>query len=400
MAMEDLFSGLPVPATPEEWSSLDIQATFAFTPHASINEETLFAGRFALVERIIEVVFQEGQHAIVFGDRGVGKSSFANILRDKVFARSKTIKAVKRSCTAEHDYKLIWQHVFDDFTFEGNPAADWLETHHNPFDVYKLITGLAETCRPIIIIDEFDRIQDEQTKILMSDTIKYLSDYEKKSTVVIVGVADNVMDLFAGHKSIPRSLDQIRMPRMLPDELEAILNVRLQDLGMIMDTTAREEIIRLSQGFPGFTHLLGQTSVRTAIKRHSIRVGDFDVAQSLPIAIEKSEATIKDAYAKATRSSKPNNQYKQVLLACALASSDERGCFIANAVCDPLSAIVGKRREIPSFARHLNEFCNEDRGPALIKTGAPKNYEYRFAESLLRPFVMINGMRDGVKTTV
>lgn len=394
MSLTDLFSASRIPATPEEWGNLDFQAGYAFTPYASISEEQLFAGRFALIERMIEVVFQDGQHAIVFGDRGVGKSSFANIIKDKVFVRAKSVKTIKRSCTAEHDYKLIWQHVFDDFNYEGQPAANWLELHNNPFDIYKLIVSLAETCRPIIIIDEFDRIQDVRTKVLMADTIKYLSDYEKKSTIVIVGVADNVMELFSGHKSIPRSLEQIRMPRMQTDELEAILTVRLNDIGMGMDTSVRNEIVRLSQGFPGFAHMLGQTSTRAAIKRRSIHVCDFDLSQALPIAIEKSDATIKDAYAKAIRSSKPNNQYKQVLLACARAVSDERGCFLANAVCRPLSDIVGKRREIPSFARHLNEFCNDDRGPALIKTGMPKNYEYRFADALLRPFIVINGMRD------
>jgi hypothetical protein len=164
---------------------------------------------------------------------------------------------------------------------------------------------------------------------------------------------------------------------------------------MGIDGTTAAEIIRLSQGFPGFTHLLGQISARAAVRRRSMHVSDFDLAQAMPIAIAKSDATIKDAYAKAIRSSKPNNQYKQVLLACARAQSDERGCFIANAVCEPLSEIVGKRREIASFARHLNEFCDADRGPVLIKTGMAKSYEYRFADALLRPFVVMNGAKSG-----
>jgi Cdc6-like AAA superfamily ATPase len=389
-----LLSGPSIPATDEEWEKLDFQVQFAFTPHTAIDDQQLFAGRYDLIVRVIETVFQDGQHAIVYGDRGVGKTSFANIVGEKVFKRTNAVKTIKRSCTVEHDFKLIWQHVFDDYNYEGVAAAEWLETHNNPFDIFKLLASMATTCRPIVIIDEFDRVQDPKTKILMADTIKYLSDYDKKTTVIIVGVADSVMELFSGHKSIPRSLEQIRMPRMNAAELQDIIRVRMSDVGMRMDMSTRDEIVRLSQGFPGFTHLLGQTSARAAIRRRSITVSDFDLAQAIPVAIEKADATIKDAYASAIRSSKPNNQYKQVLLACARAASDERGCFLANAVCDPLSHIVGRRREIPSFARHLNEFCDKDRGPALIKTGVPKRYEYRFADALLRPFITLNGAKD------
>jgi hypothetical protein len=128
----DLLNAAKVPATPEEWTKLDYQAQYAFTPHASASEEQLFAGRFALIKRMIDVVFQDGQHAIIFGDRGVGKTSFANIIKNKVFSRTESVKTIKRSCTAVHDYKLIWQHVFDDFSCENEPAAQWLETHHNP----------------------------------------------------------------------------------------------------------------------------------------------------------------------------------------------------------------------------------------------------------------------------
>ena len=394
--LEGLFATYAPPTDDKEWTYLDIRAQDLFTPHAAINDAQLFAGRFSLIERLIEVVFQDGQHAIVFGDRGVGKSSLANILKDRIFTKSSTVKTIKRNCTVDHTFKLIWQHVFDDFNYDGVPAPTWLEANHNPFDVHKLVNGFETNERPVIIIDEFDRVEDARTKVLMADTIKYLSDYNPRATVILVGVAEDVAKLFSGHKSIPRSLEQIQMPRMEPQELLDILNIRLVDLRMNMESSTKDQIVSLSQGFPGFTHLLGQATCRAAIKRRSIKVTDFDLQQAIPVVIEKSHATIKEAYAKAVRSSKPNNQYKQVLLACARAQADERGYFNAASVCDPLSKIVQRRREIPSFARHLNEFCHPDRGPALIKEGSPKNYQYRFADALVRPYAHINGIRAGL----
>jgi hypothetical protein len=52
--------------------------------------------------------------------------------------------------------------------------------------------------------------------------------------------------------------------------------------------------------------------------------------------------------------------------------------------------------DIPYFARHVNAFSTEARGRALIKEGQPKSYQYRFADALLRPFVVIKGIKEGL----
>jgi hypothetical protein len=247
-----------------------------------------------------------------------------------------------------------------------------------------------------MIIDEFDRVSEEKTKILMADTIKYLSDYSCRATVIVVGVADSVTALFAGHESITRCAEQIPMPRMTADELTQIIDKRLPILGMSIDHKVRSQIVKLSQGFPGYTHLLGQAAVRSAIKRRAMRINGKDLIGAMEIAIEKSDETITNEYSRAVRSTKPKNQYKEALLACALADTDPRGYFNASAVRDPFTDIMGKPKIIPNFARHLQEFCDGSRGPTLIREGKPKSFEYRFADPLLRPYVLIRGLREGL----
>src|ERR1700722_19841264 len=83
------------PHSDSEWINLDIAITEAFSPHSPIDAEELFAGRIDILNDIIDAVFQKGCHAIIYGERGVGKTSFANILRDKVFSKSKLIKIIK-----------------------------------------------------------------------------------------------------------------------------------------------------------------------------------------------------------------------------------------------------------------------------------------------------------------
>jgi ABC-type branched-subunit amino acid transport system ATPase component len=53
-----------------------------FTPGSPIDSRDLFAGRTKQVEKVISTIFQKGSHAILFGERGVGKTSLANTLFD------------------------------------------------------------------------------------------------------------------------------------------------------------------------------------------------------------------------------------------------------------------------------------------------------------------------------
>jgi hypothetical protein len=248
--------------------------------------------------------------------------------------------------------------------------------------------------QPIFIIDEYDRIQDQDAHVKMADTIKYLSDYSAKATIIIVGVSRDVRGLFGGHPSIERNVRQLPVPLMSQEEQEQIFARRLPDLGMTMDTHTQQTLIRLAQGLPGYAHLLGQNAARNAIKRRSLRIEMQDLNASLFKSIEACDEKIKNLYDRAVRSTKPSNQYRQALLACALASVDSRGYFSAKSVKQPFSDIMGKPMDIPHFARHLNEFCDSERGPALIKEGRPKSYVFRFSDALLRPFVVIKGMSD------
>jgi hypothetical protein len=48
---------------------------------------------------------------------------------------------------------------------------------------------------------------------------------------------------------------------------------------------------------------------------------------------------------------------------------------------------------IPSFARHLNEFTEDKRGPILKKIGTPRRF--RFINPLMQPYVIMQGCQQG-----
>jgi Cdc6-like AAA superfamily ATPase len=80
---------------------------------------------------------------------------------------------------------------------------------------------------PIFVIDEFNEIADDgRTASLLANTIKTLSDDGASATVVVVGVGDNVTQLFVEHGSISRCTEEVLMPRMSREELAEIIDKR------------------------------------------------------------------------------------------------------------------------------------------------------------------------------
>ena len=275
--------------------------------------------------------------------------------------------------------------------------ADLYKEKISPDDVQIELANLGKY-NPIIIIDEFDRVVDENAKTLMSDTIKTLSDYSVNATVIIVGVAESIDNLIKKHESISRALTQVQMPRMSDDEIADVIAKGLGRLGMRISEDSIWRIKFYAKGLPYYAHSLGLYSARAAIREKVLRVNESHVEAAIIAVIENIDQTIKVLYDRAVYTAKKDTIYKQVLLACALAETDKLGRFPANAVVVPLETIMGKRYEIPSFAFHLKQFCESERGSVLEKIGLPRKYKFRFKDPIYQPFIIMEGVRDGLIT--
>jgi hypothetical protein len=181
---------------------------------------------------------------------------------------------------------------------------------------------------------------------------------------------------------------------MSREELMQIVTTGVTALGMTVESEANQYLATLSQGLPHYTHLLGLHATRQAIDAGGKVVKSKHVDAAIHKAIEGAQQTLQRAYHKATISPRSDNLYTQVLLACALATTDQLGYFAAADVREPMSKIMGKRYEIAAFSRHLADFCAQDRGPVLERTGVPRRYRFRFRNPLLQPFVIMQGLAD------
>lgn len=384
--------------TDEEAWALKGDLNEAFSPGAPVQEKDLFAGRIPQLAALVDATQQRGRHAIVFGERGVGKTSLVNILSLVIHRPTRPVIAIKVNSDPHDTYSTLWRKIFRRLNKEhGGTLADDMPGEVTPDDVRIALECFRATDVPVIIFDEFDRMADESATLLMADTIKGLSDYSSSATIIIVGVAEDVADILSGHQSIARALLQIRMPRMSPDELGQIITSRYKKCGLTWDEEALWKMTFLARGLPYYAQLIGMHAGRAAVKRGFPQVIAADVEKGLKSAVLELDQSIKEAYFTAIRSQRGDHTlYASVLLACALAKNDELGAFQQAAVAQPLNRIVpGKDYKPATFAFHLNEFCDPARGKTLERFGEPRNYRYRFTDPMMQPFVIMKGLADG-----
>lgn len=394
--VDDLLKTTFTPINDADWESLDALALNLFRPKAPIDTVQLFAGRLPQIKDLVDVVYENGAHAIIFGERGVGKTSLANVIAERVAPAIPRLKCIKVSCSPNDSFFNLWEHALYDHEYEDKTADTILKANPSLYQLYKMLETLDPSYKYLFVFDEFDRIKSDQAKTLMSDAVKHFSNNPANVTVILVGVANTITDIFSEHESISRCTTQIKMPRMSVDELRDVVSSRFPKLCMSAEKGVVDKMIRYSQGLPGYMHLLGQLSARTAIGNRRMKISDSDLKSAVNNALEKSDQSIKQDYYKAIESSDPRATYKEVLLACALAKTNELGKFYAKSVMEPLSKIRKKDIDIAHYSTPLGNLCLPERGPALIRSGVKKRYQYEFKNPLLQPLVILIGMRDGL----
>jgi Cdc6-like AAA superfamily ATPase len=393
----DLFGDLPksVVWADTDWGLAFTAAQRLFNPTSPIDEEILFSGRITQVNDLLRVVYERGAHAILYGERGVGKSSLANTIEAKIPAVVKNIKVLKENCRPEDTFNSIWSKILFNYKYDGEFIADYLKNEAREFVIIKILESLPKEFQYVFVFDEFDRINSTKTKSAIADTIKHFSDYPQNITIVIVGVGYSIEELFGEHPSIQRCCQQIPLQRMSKPELSEILLDRFPKIGLRCDQVIVDQLVDLSKGLPGYAHLAGREAALSAIRRKSREIDDVDYLEAIKESVRRAQQSTITAYNRAVYSTK-ENIYREVLLACAMAKNDEQGLFSAADIREALIPILGRRVEIASFSRHLAAFCDPDRGPVLRKSGKKNRFQYQFVDAPLQPYIFMSGRRDGL----
>ncbi len=303
--------------TYQELVKLKAEIPTVFVPGAPIESYDFLAGRTKEMTSVHNAIIQPGRHVILFGERGVGKTSLAQVLVDiKRGDGFHTLETASMDCDESDDFSSLWHKIFCVLPYdEVDGMTRYIDVlMHDEISPDNVRFALSRFRKPsLIVIDEVDQLINEEAKSLLTATIKNLSNHRVNTTLILIGVADSVNELIVERKSAERSLVQVRMPRMLPSELVAIIDRGLEILGMTIEPYAREIIIGLSKRLPYYTHsyglFAGQKALgenRLAITRDDVMLATLDVAESA--------FNVRTAYYDATHSNQSNNLYNTALL--------------------------------------------------------------------------------------
>ncbi len=373
----------------------------AFSPSAPITSKKSFYGRYDQLLRVENAVFERGQHIIMYGERGVGKTSLANIAEEM----HQDIYTVKLTCSRNNTFESIWKEVLKTLSlvikFDENNPDQKLDKHFasllkETLDVQSILFILGLLKKPLLIIlDEFDVIKDRQTLTLFADIIKSFSDNLPKVTFMIVGIAENISGLLGEHASLERCICQVPIPRMSQSELKDLIDSGVMKLKMNMDEKVKEDIISFSQGFPHYVHLLSKYSMLNAIdKKYNVVVrNNFD--EAINEGVENVYESTRRIYQKAVHTNKESALYEHVVHACALVGEDEHGTFKASDLLAPLREICNTEIPLKAYTYHLSMLPKDSRGNILQKVVFGKQNRYRFKNPIVKAYVLIRLYQKG-----
>ena len=398
-----------------DWKAKIELVSKLYSPTTPIKEEIFFRGRSEQLNKINFAVQETGQHIIIYGDRGVGKTSLANIVGERYRAAINSLVTCNQNSTLSGLWKSIFKRVPISIQRYKRIGFQLIEESENQI---QSITTLADQLDPqreididdinlilaqandigykfLFIFDEFDQIKNNKLIADFSNIIKYSSDHLENITIMIVGIGKSVSDLIENHHSIERSTVQIFLQRMSDRELEEIISKANIELDMDINKDVLEQIVMYSSGYPHYTHLLGKYSTLNSLQRESLHIDCVDFNKAVDQAIENANESIRSAYEKAVITSKSKSLFPTVLVACALVKTDEHGTFRLTDIKGVLEKEFDLHKDLQAYQYHIGKLCTEDRGNILEKINVSGSLsKYKFSNPLFKSYVILKHYRN------
>lgn len=373
----------------------------AFSPVSPIKRKDLFFGRRMQLELIVDAINEVGQHAILHGERGVGKTSLANIMYDSIT----NLYPVKVTCNREDEFKTLWERAFTELKCAKTTSGQQLDVEHvkiinniklqlndNELVTPALVESLMRQINGykfLFIFDEFDNIRTKKIRSSFADLIKSLSDNVENTTIVLVGIGDNVEELIGIHRSLERCLKQVKMPRMSDDEAVSIIDNGMRSLGFTISKNVKDKILGFSSGFPHYIHLLCKHGAKQMIINGKTEFNEAYLQIAIKNGIEDTSELLRSSYQRAIVDSNTDSKWIKVLYACANGKSDSFNCFSTNDVLDEYNKSCKNPIKCSNIRYNLNQLCTKERGEILLKMGTGVNTRYRFINPMMRAFVKL-----------
>jgi Cdc6-like AAA superfamily ATPase len=379
-----------------------------FTPHRPIMNVDLLFGREDEVRSLIEHMDTPGQHALLYGERGVGKSSLAHVTADVFLSTIVRGQVHKKRCDSEDTFISI---VRDPLSAVGvdvelhehsagtsrkrTAGVGWrglgvgrdkeatdTATYHRSAPSPSVVANYLAKLRGILLIDEAEAIKSAADKRRLAELIKHLSDQGSPFKVLVVGIAETGGELTGAHPSVGRCLKETKLGRMKSAELREIVESGAARLHLRFEPPVVASIVGCSAGYPHFTHLLALTCAEEAIAERRREVEPEHLKQAMKLAVTDAEGSLKRVYDRAVRSAS-TRMYGWILLAAASLQEME---FNATDLRKAIATVTGEEISQASLNNYFGRLVSADESTILMRVATGV---YRFTDPRMPSFVKI-----------
>lgn len=277
----------------------------AFTPSQPVMDPAMFAGRATILATLIRALEDQRLHVVLFGDRGIGKTSMLHIVTRQ--ARDARYLVHYASCGEEADFNEMFRGVAEALPLRYHAGYSPIDGEQKDASMASLLPAGPVTPRVIsdlfarltgtrllVILDEFDRSPQGGFRRQVAELVKTLSDRSIRVQLVIAGVASDLTELVELIPSIRRNILGLPMPSMAADEVTAMIRNGERVSGVTFDEAAVQTVVTLAAGSPYIAGLLAQHAGIIAVDRGSTTIAPQDVAQAIGRAAEEIGARISE----------------------------------------------------------------------------------------------------------
>lgn len=295
-----------------------------FTPDLPVDSPEKFAGRKeeidSVVDSLYQLVNQNPRHTIITGDRGIGKSSVLNQIKNISQGNEELAKKLNLDLgDQDYDFICAWHDCSTDQT-PSVVASQLLSQLKNSFEnvlqkinlelniggILKIsekdsststLTEIVDLfCKDvkrgaqkatennksgiILFIDELDRVKQNSgmATFLKLSAEKLSREGVKNVAFFAGGITGAVQNLENEHGSIYRTFKDVPLPRLELPEVEEILVNGFESVSHSYDDNVLKKVFELSAGYPEPVHLLGSQLLKTDTDSH-LSMEDFRSAK-------------------------------------------------------------------------------------------------------------------------
>lgn len=398
-----------------------------FTPSNEIYDTERFAGRSEELQTLSHALASEGSQIVIYGKRGVGKSSLARQLEKLARGHDAVMDRLQHKPAKGHDFLPIYFRCDDSIRSipdlllrllnDERGLAPWVpykvvekeeqESLSGKVDVkvFSMSGGGSDTVKKkreetesdvhsifdnavrelslsgltkdgvLIIVDEFDRIENKAGLASLMRTLG-----PQKVKFALVGISTNIQELIRDHESVSRQLADgtVRVPVMPEEEMEEIFTraENLLDNEYEFERNARKWIINVSRGHPFYVQLIGKHSLLRAL-REDKNVISLEIAKTAmeDIALKESAPIQESSYKTAV-----GNSYPREYVLKEFARQDDEQIYTSN-IYERIASDLGvDKSAISVYVGHLS---SDKYGNVLEKT---RDRYYRFKNSLFKAY--------------